>query len=212
MFTLIQQGGLVAWIIVACGVMAFLVFVERVLHLHRARIKAEDFIAGICNNLRRGNVSEAMAICDETPGPVAGIVRAAILHRTGGKEAIRSAIDNAGRTEIARMERRLAILATVAQVTPLFGLLGTVLAMIVSIQVMRAQGPLVQASDYMAGLMQALVTTAAGLAVAVPCYVAFNFLVGKVEKIVIDMERAASDILAFFADNGLNGGEPSSRP
>jgi len=209
MFTLIQQGGLVAWIIVACGLMAFVVFVERLLHLHRARIKAEDFMAGICNNLRRGNVTEAMTICDETPGPVAGIVRAAILHRNGDKEAIRSAIDNAGRTEIARMERRLAILATVAQVAPLFGLLGTVVAMIGSLQIMRAQGPLVQASDYMAGLMQALVTTAAGLAVAIPCYVAFNLLVGKVEKIVIDMERAASDIQAFLAGGASNRGEPA---
>jgi biopolymer transport protein ExbB len=202
MLELIQQGGLVAWVILACGVMACVVFGERVLHLHRARIKSEDFIAGICNNLRRGNVDEALAICDDTPGPVAGIVRVAILNRNGDKETIRSAIENTGRTEIARMERRLAILATVAQVAPIFGLLGTVLGMIKGLQVMRAQAPLVQSADVMTGLMQALVTTAVGLAVAAPCYVAFNFLVGKVEKIVIDMERSASDILAF-----LTGGQ-----
>ena len=199
MFELIQQGGPVAWIIVASGVMAFGVFMERVLHLHRARIKSEDFIAGICNNLKRGNVTEALAICDETPGPVAGIVRAAILNRHSDKETLRSAIENVGRTEIARMERRLAVLATVAQVAPIFGLLGTVLGMIKGLQVMKAQAPLVQAGDVMTGLLQALVTTAVGLAVAAPCYVAFNFLVGKVEKIVIDMERSASDIQVFLA-------------
>jgi len=199
MFELIQQGGAVAWIIVASGVMAFGVFLERVLHLHRARIKSEDFIAGICNNLKRGNVTEALAICDETPGPVAGIVRVAILNRHGDKETLRSVIETAGRTEIARMERRLAVLATVAQVAPIFGLLGTVLGMIKGLQVMKAQAPLVQAGDVMNGLMQALITTAVGLAVAAPCYVAFNFLVGKVEKIVIDMERSASDIQAFLA-------------
>jgi biopolymer transport protein ExbB len=70
--------------------------------------------------------------------------------------------------------------------------------MIKSLQIMKAQAPLVQSADVMTGLMQALVTTAVGLAVAAPCYVAFNFLVGKVEKIVIDMERSASDILAFL--------------
>ena len=198
MFELIQQGGAVAWIIVASGVMAFGVFLERVLHLHRARIKSEDFIAGICNNLKRGNVTEALAICDETPGPVAGIVRVAILNRHADKETLRSVIETAGRTEIARMERRLAVLATVAQVAPIFGLLGTVLGMIKGLQVMKAQAPLVQAGDVMGGLMQALITTAVGLAVAAPCYVAFNFLVGKVEKIVIDMERSASDIQAFL--------------
>ncbi|MEI6148239.1 MAG: MotA/TolQ/ExbB proton channel family protein [bacterium] len=202
MFELMQQGGVVAWIILGSGIMACLVFAERVLHLHRARIKSEDFIAGICNNLRRGNVDEALAICDETPGPVAGIVRVAILNRNNDKEAIRSAIENTGRTEIARMERRLAILATVAQVAPIFGLLGTVLGMIKGLQIMKAQAPLVQSADVITGLLQALVTTAAGLAVAAPCYVAFNYLLGKVEKIVIDMERSASDILAF-----LTGGQ-----
>jgi biopolymer transport protein ExbB len=198
MFELIIQGGIVAWFILASGVVAFVVFVERVLHLHRARIRSEDFIAGICNNLRRGNVDEALAICDDTPGPVAGIVRVAILNRQGDKESIRSAIESAGRTEIARMESRLAILATVAQVAPIFGLMGTVLGMIKALQIMKLQAPLVQAGDVMTGLLQALVTTAAGLAVAAPCYIAFNFLVGKVEKIVIDMERSASDIQAFL--------------
>lgn len=208
MFELLNQGGVVAWVIVASGVLALAVFMERVLHLHRARIKSEDFLAGILNNLTRGNVNEALAICDDTPGPVASIVRTAIMTREAGAEAIRAAIENAGRTEVSRMERRLVILATVSQVAPLFGLLGTVLGMVRSLQDMRAQAPLVQAVDVMDGLMQALVTTAAGLAVAVPCYIAFNFLVGKVEKIVIDMERAASDIQGYLAGrgNGSNGG------
>lgn len=203
MFELLRHGGLVTWIILVCGGVALLLFLERLLQLHRARIKSEDFIAGICNNLRRGNVNEALAICDDTPGPVAVIVRAAILNRQADKESILAAIENAGRTEISRMERRLSILATVAQVAPIFGLLGTVLGLIDSVQAMESASPLVQPADVMGGLKSALVTTAAGLAVAAPCYVAFNFLVGKVEKIVIDMERSASDILAFFSGSTI---------
>ena len=199
MFDLLRQGGLIAWIIMGCGGVALILFLERLLHLHRARIKSEDFIAGICNNLRRGNVNEALAICDDTPGPVAVIVRAAILNRNADKESILTAIETAGRTEISRMERRLSILATVAQVAPIFGLLGTVLGLIKSLQAMKLAAPLVQPVDVMTGLMQALVTTAVGLAVAAPCYVAFTFLIGKVEKIVIDMERSASDVIAFLA-------------
>jgi biopolymer transport protein ExbB len=198
MFELLRQGGLVAGIIVASGLLALFVFLERVLHLHRARIRSEDFLLGISNNLRHGNITEAMTICDETPGPVAYIVKTAIMHRNADKEGIRSAMDNAGRTEISRMERRLVVLATVAQTAPLFGLLGTVLGLIRSLLVMKQQAPLMQSADVVGGLMQALVTTAAGLAVAVPCYVAFSFLVGKVEKIVLDMERAASEILGFL--------------
>ena len=205
MFDLLNQGGLVAWVIVASGAVALGVFLERVLHLHRARIRAEDFLAGILNNLKRGNINEALAICDDTPGPVASIVRTAIVNRAAGPEALRSAIETVGRTEISRMERRLVALATVAQVAPLFGLMGTVVGMIKALQLMRAQAPLVQSADVMGGLMQALVTTAAGLAVAVPCYIAFNFLVGKVEKIVIDMERSASDIQAYLTGGGGPG-------
>jgi biopolymer transport protein ExbB len=208
MFELLRQGGLIAWIILGCGIVALMLFLERLLSLHRARIKSEDFIAGICNNLQRGNVKEAMAICDDTPGPVAVIVRAAILNRQGDKDSIRTAIENAGRTEISRMERRLSILATVAQVAPIFGLLGTVLGLVKSLQVMKAAAPLVQPADVMGGLMQALVTTAVGLAVAAPCYIAFNFLTGKVEKIVIDMERASSDILAFLTGTPIIRDEP----
>lgn len=210
MFELLRQGGLIAWIILGCGGVALLLFLERLLSLHRARIKSEDFIAGICNNLRRGNVNEALAICDDTPGPVAVIVRAAILNRQGDKESIRTAIENAGRTEISRMERRLSILATVAQVAPIFGLLGTVLGLIKSLQAMKLAAPLVQPVDVMTGLMQALVTTAVGLAVAAPCYIAFTFLMGKVEKIVIDMERSASDLIAFLAGAPIVRDEPST--
>ncbi|MEI8120742.1 MAG: MotA/TolQ/ExbB proton channel family protein [bacterium] len=210
MFDLIRQGGLIAWIIAGCGGFALLLFLERLFHLHRARIKSEDFIAGICNNLGRGNVSEALAICDDTPGPVAVIVRAAILNRHGDKDSILAAIENAGRTEISRMERRLSILATVAQVAPIFGLLGTVLGLIKSLQAMKLAAPLVQPVDVMSGLMQALVTTAVGLAVAAPCYVAFIFLVGKVEKIVIDMERSSSDIIAFLSGAPIVRDEPET--
>jgi len=197
-FDLLKQGGGVLWIIIGCGVFAFAVFVERALHLHRARIRSEDFVKGIINILGRKNISEALAICEETPGPVAYVVKTAILHRNDSKDDLREAVEDASLAEISRMERRLAAIVTVAQIAPLLGLLGTVLGMVESALVMQTQSPLIQSADVMGGLMKALIATAAGLTVAVPCYAAFNLLIVKIDRIVLDMERAASEIVAFI--------------
>lgn len=202
-YELLKQGGPVLWVILACGFVAFVVFIERALHLHRARIKSEDFLKGIFNILKRKNIPEALTICEETPGPVAYIVKTAVLHRDDNKDNIRSAVDDAGLAEISRMERRLVVLATVANIAPLLGLLGTILGMVESLQVMQQQVPLVQSADVLGGLMLALITTGAGLTVAIPCYVAFNLLVVKIDRIVLDMERAALEIVAF-----LSGSQP----
>ena len=94
MWELIREGGPVTWLIMASGMVAAGVFLERVPHLHRARIKSEDFLRGIVNNLRRGNVAEAAAICDETPGPVASVVRTAIQYRSAEFETLRTAVEN----------------------------------------------------------------------------------------------------------------------
>lgn len=193
-----RQGGPIMWIIAGCGVAALFVFVERSLHLHRARIKADDFLKGIFNIVRRENITEAITICEETPGPVAYLVKTAILHRQDEKEAIRAAVADASHAEISRMERRLVVLATVGQIAPLLGLLGTVLGMLQSLLAMQHDAPLVHAADVMGGLRQALLTTAAGLSVAIPCYAAFNLLVIKIDRIVLDMERAASETIAFL--------------
>jgi len=182
----------------ACGIVAFVVFIERGLHLHRARIKSDDFLRGIFNILGRKNIQEALSICDETPGPVAYLVKTAILHRDDPKEAIRNAVDGASLAELSRMERRLVVIATVAHIAPLLGLLGTVLAMVQGLLVLQEQARLIQSVHISQILMQALICTAAGLTVAIPCYAAFNLLVVKIDRIVLDMEKAATEIVAFL--------------
>ncbi|MFN2165122.1 MAG: MotA/TolQ/ExbB proton channel family protein [Anaerolineae bacterium] len=194
----LRMGGGMLWVVLACGAAGLVVFVERSLHLHRARIRFEDFLKGVFNILRRGNIEEALAICSETPGPVAYVVRVAIQNREAGREALRQAVTDAGAAEISRLERRLVLLATFAQVAPLLGLLGTVLGMVEFLMVMQLELPLVYTADVMGGLMKAMITTAAGLMVAAPCYVAFNLLVVKIDRLVLDMETASSEIVAFL--------------
>lgn len=188
------------WVLMAMGVASFVVFVERSLHLHRARIRPDDFLKGIYNILKRDNISEALTICEEAPGPVAYIAKTAILHRGDSKEALRTAVEDASLAEVSRLERRLVFLATTAQIAPLLGLLGTVIGMVESLMVMQHQSPLIQSADVMGGLMKALVTTAGGLIVAIPCYAAFNMLVVRIDRIVLDMERAGSEIVAFLKE------------
>lgn len=207
---LMEQGGPVLWIILISGAVAFLVYVERSLHLHRARIKAEDFLKGIFNILHRGNTAEALTICEETPGPVAQLVRTGILNRHEDRELLRSSMEDVSLAEISRMERRLVVIATVAQVAPLLGLLGTFIGLVDALLVMQNQTPLIQTIDITGALLRALITTAAGLSVAIPCYVAFNLLVVKIDRIVLDMEKAIAEVVAFLTGAKARGeGSPA---
>lgn len=199
-FELLRMGGPVLWIIFAGGVLAFGVFIERSLHLHRARIKYDDFLKGIINNLGRSNVAEVLELCEDTPGPVAHLVKTAILHRDEPKANLWDIIDNAAKGEVSRMERRLVVLATVAQLAPLLGLLGTVLSMVDSLLVMQTNAPLIYSADMMNAFMRALITTAGGLMVAVACYAGYNLLIIKMDRLVLDMDRAASEIIAFLSN------------
>ncbi len=201
MWTLVEMGGPIKWVILGLGFVAFIAFVERAWHLHRARIKTEDFLRGILNVLKRGNYDEALSICEETPGPVAYIVKTAVLHRGDDRYAIRAAIDDIGLSEISRLERRLVVVATVAQISPVLGLLGTVLAMIKAVIAMEGSMGLVQQNDVLHLIKDALVSTGAGLIVAICAHASYNLLVYKIEGIVLDMERTASEIVAFLSEN-----------
>ena len=205
MLELMQKGGPVMWLIFASSFLGMAVFLAKFYDLHRAQIRSGDFLKGICNILNRHNIVEAVSICEGTPGPVASIVRAAILHHDEERPVIERAIVEAGLMEVLRLERRLTVLATLAQIAPMLGLLGTVLGMIKVVLVIEQKAPLVHAGDVLGGLWQALLTAAAGLAVGIPAYAGYNFLIGRVESIVLDMERAAVDILAY-----LTG--PAQRP
>ena len=198
-FDLWREGGPVFWVIAAAGIVSVIVFLERLLHLRRARIRYEDFLEGVFNILVKGKVREALALCDEAPGPVVHLMRTAIKHRDEPQEMLRHVLDNAGHAEISRMERKLVILSTIVQVAPLLGLLGSMLGVLETVLVMRNQAPLVQSIDVTGGLVRALVTSIAGLMAAVPAYAMFNLLVVRIDRIVLDMEQASSDILSFLA-------------
>src|SRR5271169_6417421 len=123
---LLFKGGPMIWVILIASATAITVFIERALYCHQAQINSTQFLNGVRTVLKRDNVVEAVSICDATPGPVARLVKVAILNRDHGRERVREAIEEAGLAEVPRLEEKLNLLATIAQISPLLGLLGTV--------------------------------------------------------------------------------------
>ena len=210
MANLIGNGGPVIWLLLACGLFAAMVFLERLFNLHRAQIAADDFLKGVYNILSRDNLVEAAAICEEAPGPVARLALAAVLHHDDALENVGRAIEDAGLEEIPRMEKGLGWLATLARITPLIGLLGTVLGMMEMLLAANRNAPLVQSADLTGGLWAALSATALSLVISILAYAGYNLLVSRVESILLDMERSASALLNFMRQWKQSRGAPSA--
>lgn len=186
------------WVLLLISLIGFIIFVERTLFLHRGQIRSMDFIDGIKNLLRKRRLVEAMTVCEETPGPLANIVKAALLHHGRGEAVMRGAIQEAAILEIPLLERRVGTIAVIARISPLVGLFGTLLAAIQILYRLNADGAYANSADY-AGLMgQALITTATGIAIGIMAQVAYNFLWGRVRALVHDIEFVGQHLLQFL--------------
>jgi biopolymer transport protein ExbB len=204
---MLSKGGVLLWLLLALSIVALAIFIERVLFYHRSQINTDQFMKGIRNVLQRGSLTEAISICDETAGPVAQVVKMAILKHDRSREEIRETIEDVGLVEVPRLEKHLVPLATIAHVAPLMGLLGTVLGMIRAFQTIQEKSQPVLVGDVSSGIWQALICTAAGLTVAILSYIGYNILVSRVDSIVLDMEKCATEMVNYFA--ARDAGRPS---
>jgi len=191
----------VFWLLMAMAVAAVVVFFERFFELRRAQIDHQDFVKGIVNILSRGNEDEAVAMCEDTAVPVARVVATAIRHRNGSEKALREAVDAQGRAEASYLNRRLAALALIGMVAPLLGLLGTIIGFIKTMLLVNS-GEVVSRADLSGASMEALVSAAVGLAVAIPASVMYSMLRLRMERIVVEMEAAASQIVGYITEKG----------
>ena len=190
-------GGPVFWLLAAMGVAATVIFLVRLLGLRRAHIDYVDFIHGVGNLLSGGKADEALTLCDDTAVPVARVVAAAIRHRTDSARALRESIDTAGRVEVGRIARRCAALAIIAQTAPLLGLFGTFVGGIHAVNALNGAA-LVARADLLSGLMEALMAAAAGLLVGIPAQVMYSVLRVRFERLVVELEAAASEVLVLL--------------
>lgn len=183
------------WPILACSVIALGIGIERLFSLRRASIDTREFMDTMRQVLRQRRVQEAVEICDATDVPVARIMKAGILRHDRRREDIREAIEDAGHLEIPRLERYLSALATTANVAPLLGLLGTVQGMIKCFTAIQYKQGQVNPSDLAEGIGNALITTAAGLIVAIPALVVYNYFVTRVDNMILEMEISSSELV-----------------
>lgn len=201
MWPMIQKGGPLMYLILLCSIISFAIIIERVITLNRAKIDVSAFMHKIIDAIRRNRIMEAIEICDHTKSPVGNIIRAGILKQSASRQEIKEAMEEAALSEVPKLEKNLNILATLAHITPLIGLLGTVTGMVRAFQVIEAKaGALnpVSPGDLAGGIWEALLTTVGGLSVAIPTLVAYNFLVTKVDSFVISIEHAATELVQIL--------------
>ncbi|MBR2723092.1 MAG: MotA/TolQ/ExbB proton channel family protein [Lentisphaeria bacterium] len=202
---LMRDGGPVLWVIGVCALIAMFIFFKKTFQFHREEVNVRELVRGLENVLRRNGFVEAISLCDNTPGPAARVLSAAILAYERKDEDLKQAIDDACLEEMPKLEKNIDILSTIGFISPLLGLLGTVLGMMETFETVNVTSSMALSSSELAGTIRmALVTTAGGLAVAIPCYVAYNYLVSRVNAITLDMEKAASEIVYFFNQKDKN--------
>jgi len=195
---MILAGGPVVWILMVMALVALVTYFERFLDLRRAQVDYQDFLKGVVNVLESGNDDEAISICDDLSAPVAQVVATAIRHRNGSADALRDAVDAQGRAEVGRLERRMAALPIIAQAAPFLGLLGTIIGFIRTVMLVDSQA-VVSRADLLNGAMGALVAAAVGLAVAIPVMIMYASLRVRLDRIVVELEAAASLIVGYLS-------------
>jgi biopolymer transport protein ExbB len=205
LFGIIMRGGILMVPILLCSVMVIGVAVERWLTYRRAAGNSTQLMMRVRHPLSRGDIESAARECAMTPGPVAAVLKAGLEKARQGRERIREAMETAGNTETYHLEKNLSILATLSGIAPLLGFFGTVTGMIKAFMKIQQLAGNVNADVLAGGIWEAMVTTAAGLAVGIPAVILYNYYVNRVREFVFQMESAGEEILDII---GQREGEP----
>ena len=200
MIDAIFKGGVVMIPIVLCSIISLAIIIERAYNLTVAKVHSPDFVTKIKGLLNSGKINEVITICSGTKSPVATIMESGVLKRSKDREQIKEAIEHAGRQETHMLNKYLGVLATIASITPLLGLLGTVNGMVKAFGVMAAQG-VGDPNALAGGISEALITTVAGLVVAIPTLVAHNFFSKRITRFVMEMENTSLELLDILVEN-----------
>ncbi len=197
--SILVKGGILMIPILICSIVAVAIIIERFVAIRRVRRENERFVLSIRGRIRKGNLDEALHICAEfESAPLAAIFRAALLSVPLGAKRTREAIHEQGERQAEDLERNVGGLATIAGGAPLLGFLGTVTGMIQAFQRIEALGGNVDASVLAGGIWEALLTTAAGLIVAVPTFFAHNYILSRVHAEILAMEDRSNDLMALL--------------
>jgi biopolymer transport protein ExbB len=200
LFQMMQRGGPLMVVLFVCSVVALGVFIERLFYYKRSRMNVSEFLAGVLALVRRQSYAEAIARCEEGHGPAVSVVRTAIYKRHLPPAELREVVREIAQLEIPHLEGNISLLGTIGYVAPLLGLAGTVFGMIDAFVKINQTNGTASVGDLSQGIYTALITTAAGLVVAIPCFLAHNFLTAQVHSIIADMERAGIETIHTLTD------------
>jgi len=198
--TYYRQGGVCMHPLLFFSVLALAVIIERFIVYHKAKINVNEFLTRIRRALLvNRNVKEAVKVCEQHRGPVASVMKAGLLRYGHSREDIEKTVENAALYELDRLERRLGVLATTSNVAPMLGFLGTVTGMIKSFAALASEG-LTNPGAVAAGISEALITTAAGLFIAIPAQLAYNWYITKINRFVRDIETSTNMLMETLVE------------
>jgi biopolymer transport protein ExbB len=207
LLTLFADGGFMMYPLVLCSMISVGVMIAKFFTLHIAHTGTNRVLAEVDELVHAGDVEGAIEICRATPGPASAIILAG-LRRIQGKRLnegeLETSVATVGTIELGFLERGLVILATIANVAPLMGFLGTVMGMVLAFAAIEAAGN-VDPALVAGGIKVALLTTAAGLVIAVPVNIAYNFFVTRIDQLIVDMEYGAQKIVNLAWDLDKDG-------
>jgi biopolymer transport protein ExbB len=201
MLEFMQKGGPIMWLILVCSVLASAVFLERVLYFRRISVKVGELMRGLAVLIRARNFGGAQMEAAATNGPVQRVIQSAIVHNDAPREELKEIVQEAGQLEVPKLERRLGMLATLAFVTPMLGLLGTVAGLIEAFSTMSAASGLASSAEISNGIYQALLTTAAGISVSIPTAICYAYISSRVNSTMHDLERAGIEIVTLIMES-----------
>lgn len=198
---LIWQGGPLTWLLLACSIFSIGIFLERYLLFHRTRVSVSDLMHGMANLIRKKKFAEALHECAGTPGPVGRVVHAALLRHEAPRSELKEIVQEAGQLEVPKLEKNLTVLHNLAYVTPLIGLLGTILGLLRTFVLIKDHSGFATPEQVSGGLYESLITSALGIVVAVPAFTFYSYLSSFARTLVHDMERAGIEIVNIIHDS-----------
>ena len=206
MLDIMLKGGVIMWIIAFLSLIAAIIIIERLLYIRRIKVDEEKMINRLKSTLEKRHFDEALSICETNPSPITNLMKVGIEYRDYPRETIREVILDAANQEVPKLEKHLPALGTISYIAPLLGLLGTVVGNIEAFGVLGRFGAVGDPGLLAKGIAEALLTTAAGIIVAIPAVIFYNHLVSKVNHMIIRLENRVNELVLLLH------GKPEVKP
>ncbi len=194
-WSLMLKGGIVMIPLAIMSIIAIYIFIERYLALRRASREETNFMNNIRDFMHEGRIDSAKSLCRNNDSPIASMIGKGLVRIGRPLNDINTAIENVGKLEVTKLEKNIAVLATVAGAAPMLGFLGTVIGMVRAFYNMSMAGGNIDISLLAGGIYEAMITTITGLAVGIIAYICYNILVTRIEKVVFLLEAKATEFM-----------------